>query len=150
MISPTTPVRRAVGGLLGVVGGHGVKAFSVVGGKSSLVGRLTARPLRQRGTQDRLALVNRNRLSERLAGKRPLKSPGSDVVLDPSQLHQLLLLLVRQLLANVVHTGRPAVTKPVPSGSLFIGQWFLPKKELPSLPPGLALAGLAASSSSSW
>ena len=58
MISPTTPVRRAVGGLLGVVGGHGVKAFSVVGGKSSLVGRLTARPLRQRGTQDRLALGN--------------------------------------------------------------------------------------------
>ena len=47
MISPTTPVRRAVGGLLGVVGG-----------KSSLVGRLTARPLRQRGTQDRLALGN--------------------------------------------------------------------------------------------
>ena len=60
MGSPSAPVRGAMGGLLGMVGGQGVWAFiwPMVGGQASLVGRLMACPLRQRGTQDWLPLGN--------------------------------------------------------------------------------------------
>ena len=60
MGSPSAPVRGAMGGLLRMVGSQGVWAFiwPMVGGKASLVGRLMASPLRQRGTQDWLPLDN--------------------------------------------------------------------------------------------
>merc|ERR1719397_549028 len=94
-----------------MVGGQGVWAFiwPMVGGQASLVGRLTTGPLRQRGSQDWLPLGNRNWLSKCLSNERPLKTSGRDVVLDPPQLHQLLLLLVRKLLTDVVHARRPEV-----------------------------------------
>ena len=62
MRSPPAPVRGAMGWLLKMVGGQGMGALSVswavVGGKASVVGRLMASPLRERGTQDRLSLGN--------------------------------------------------------------------------------------------
>ena len=62
MRSPPAPVRGTVGRLLKMVGGQRMGALSVswavVRGQASLVGRLMASPLRERGTKDRLALGN--------------------------------------------------------------------------------------------
>ena len=54
-----------------------------------------------------LQSLTRYGLSKCLSNKRPFKSSGGDVVLNPPQLHQLLLLLVRKLLPDVVHACRP-------------------------------------------
>ena len=49
---------------------------------------------------------------------RALYPPRRDVVLDPAQLQQLLLLLLLQLLPDVVHAGGAAVAQPVARGPL--------------------------------